>query len=491
MSSTDEKCDGLNSSLLRQVLIALAVALVSAAAGTHTTIPAVLIPALSSNTSRPYLSETQSTWFASMHALSAMVGSVAGGWLVHYLGPRCVLLFTSLPQLAGWVVMSIAPNFTILMVGRVLVGVCCGICLNASQVYLGEAASPELRGRLVCLSGLLNSLGCLLSYITGYLLPWRWVPLAPIAFFVLPGMISLMFGVPESPYWLMARHKRQQALLSLTKLRNNQQLAKREVELLSTHIEAQQPPLGLQQIFAQIRQVTVLVPLLSLCALFVCRVFSGIMPLIVYAVSIFEQLGDGPGETVVNAYESALIIGVVRLFDSLASVLYVSDRFGRRPLLMISGFVCAAATSCLGGFLLLRHHKPDWQVWSYLGWLPLFLMVVFLMSFDLGFARTGWVLQSELLPTRVRSAFSGLTVCTHFTSSFISVFVFPSLLKQLTIGGVFLLFSLFSCLGSMIVFLLIPETKHKRLEEIEEFYNRRFGRKLCHDPEEDKQDTKL
>ncbi|XP_037088039.1 facilitated trehalose transporter Tret1-2 homolog [Pollicipes pollicipes] len=455
--------------LLRQVLIGVTVASFSGCQGAHTTVPAVLLPQLMTNGSDIPLTMQQGTWFASMHSLSALAGSALAGVLVHHLGPRRVLQLQALPCIAGWLLMALAYNFPMLMVARCLIGSSCGVAMSAVQVYLGESSSPHIRGRMVCISGLMISLGLLVSYVSGFLLPWRWVPVAPVIVFIMPNAIGLFF-VPESPYWLLGRNRREHARQSLRVLRGDDDVAERELQLITAASKARQKPLTMRELGREMRKLSVLAPFLTITALFVLRIMTGVATVMTYAVVIFQGTGSALG-----SYESAILIGCVRAFDSVCCVLYVSDRFGRRPLLMFSGIGCSLAALGMAAFIFARDQAPLWPGWQRISWLPLPLILMFTVAFDYGFARTGWVVHSEILPNRIRSALSGVTLLIHNLSTFVSVFSFPYIRETLTLAGSFCIFAFFSLLGLLLTIFFIPETKNKRLEAIEAFYVKRFG----------------
>ena len=74
---------------------------------------------------------------ASAHMLSAAVGCTLGGVAVHHLGPRRVLLLQALPTIAGWLMMTLATSYPLLLTGRFLVGFFTGMSLGAGQVRGG------------------------------------------------------------------------------------------------------------------------------------------------------------------------------------------------------------------------------------------------------------------------------------------------------------------------------------------------------------------
>ena len=341
---------------------------------------------------------------------------------------------------------------------------------NSFQVYRGEVASPQIRGRLVCISGVFDNLGAVLFYVTGYLLPWRWVPAAPVILFLVPSTLGMLL-VPESPYWLVGRKKEQLARRSLRKLRGDPAVAERELEIVSEACKSRQKALSFRELTTEMRKLPVLAPFLTITALFVLRVLSGNIAVITYTVIIFQETGSA-----LDAYQSSILLGCVRTFNAVCCVLYVSDRFGRRSLLMFSGIGCTLTSLGMAAFLFARDQAPLWPGWQHISWLPLPLILLFIVAFEYGFARTGWVVHAEIFPTRVRSALSGFGVLVHYVSGFVAALSFPYIRAACTLAGAFCTFAFFSFLGLLLTIFFIPETKNKRLETIEAFYVQRFSR---------------
>lgn len=249
-------------------------------------------------------------------------------------------------------------------------------------------------------------------------------------------------------------------------------MVEQELQIISEACKSRQKALTWSELGRELRNPAVLAPFLTMEVLFLFRVFSGISAILNYAVVIFQEAGSP-----LNAYLSAVVIGAVRAINSVTCVLFVSDRFGRKTLLLFSGVGCTVVALSLCAFLVGRDHHPGWHGWDSISWLPLPLLVMWIIAFDYGFARMGWVVHSEILPGRVRSGLSGVGVFTHYMANFLSVFSFPYIRGACTLGGAFGVYSIFSFLCLLLVVFFLPETKNQRLETIETFYLNKFGKK--------------
>lgn len=94
-------------------------------------------------------------------------------------------------------------------------------------------------------------------------------------------------------------------------------------------------------------------------------------------------------------------------------------------------------------------------------------ILLFIVAFHYSLGPILWVLFSEIFPTGVR----GVAIPVFaFISSMVSYFVqqfFPWLLNNLGAADVFLFYALSGIVGFVFLYKLLPETKHKTIEEIE------------------------
>ena len=134
-----------------------------------------------------------------------------------------------------------------------------------------------------------------------------------------------------------------------------------------------------------------------------------------------------------------------------------TDKYGRRTLLVISGSGMA-----LSLFLVAISFEAG-------DILPITLtgICLFMGTFSLGFGPLTWVVASEVFPLHVRGAAMGLSTFVNRITSGIITSTFLSMSNALTPGGSFFLFGTVSVLSVIFVWLLLPETHGRTLEEIE------------------------
>jgi SP family galactose:H+ symporter-like MFS transporter len=158
----------------------------------------------------------------------AAIGAAAAGQLSDRVGRRRVILGAGLLFIAGAVISAVAQDVTILLIGRLLVGIAIGVASMLAPLYLAEISPAGDRGAVVSLNQLCITGGILVSYLVGFALAgaaggWRWM----LALGAVPGIILAagMLLLPESPRWLAGHGRLRDAEAVLQRLRGTADVA--------------------------------------------------------------------------------------------------------------------------------------------------------------------------------------------------------------------------------------------------------------------------
>lgn len=100
-----------------------------------------------------------------MAVAGAIVGAAIGGWANDKFGRRSAILMADFLFLLGAIIMAAAPNPSLLVVGRVFVGLGVGMASMTAPLYISEASPAKIRGALVSTNGFLITGGQFLSYL--------------------------------------------------------------------------------------------------------------------------------------------------------------------------------------------------------------------------------------------------------------------------------------------------------------------------------------
>jgi len=159
---------------------------------------------------------------ASAPTIGAVVGTGICSKFCDWFGRQKALVLSSLFYLAGGAVMWWSPDWWVLVCGRFVSGIAAGLVSAAVPTYIAECSEANLRGRLSTLPQLCISGGILLSYLVGLgamLRGWEWRNM--LAFSLVPATLQFfsVLTLPESPRWLLTKHKPAKAYRALRQLR--------------------------------------------------------------------------------------------------------------------------------------------------------------------------------------------------------------------------------------------------------------------------------
>jgi len=412
-----------------------------------------------------------SGWANSCALLGCLLGSVVTGGLSDRFGRKKLLVVSALLFAVSSVLTGWASTFTGFVLWRILGGVAIGMASNLSPMYIAEVAPANLRGRLVAVNQLTIVIGILAAQIANWLIAvklphavpdpatleavrqswnneygWRWmftaVTLPSLLFFV--GALL----IPESPRWLVKNGMAGPARRILAKIGGeaHADAAVRDIESTIAADEVQRVR------FRDLLEPKLRKILLVGVALAVLQQWSGINSIFNYAEEIYRSAGYGISDILFNI----VITGAINLVFTLIAIGTV-DRFGRR-ILMLIGCAGIGVSHVLIGIAYALQLK---------GLSVLVFTLCALGCYGMSLAPICWVLISEIFPNRIRGAAISVAVSALWIACFILTFMFPILKDGIGMAKVFWLYAAICFAGFVFVYLRVPETKGKTLEQIE------------------------
>jgi MFS transporter, SP family, xylose:H+ symportor len=401
--------------------------------------------------------------------IGCIIGGASAGFISKYLGRKNGLLIAAvaffISAIGAWKPEAFnvfgtedAYSFVIF---RIIGGIGVGIASMISPMYIAEIAPANIRGKLVSFNQFAIIFGMLLIYFVNYFIArqgdeqwlltegWRWM------FFsgVIPAGIFfiLLFFVPETPRYLVMKGKDEKALKVLKKISGTGNASKILQEIKSTTHERNVPWLsyGFFIIFIGIM-------------LSVFQQFVGINVVLYYASNIFRNMGSSTDSSLLQT----IIVGIVNLLFTVLAI-YTVDKFGRKPLMIIGSIGMAASMIALGFAFYFNA----------LGIAALIFMLIYTAAFAMSWGPVCWVLLSEIFPNSIRSALS-IAVAAQWIANWVVSLTFPVmndnvwLTNQFHHGFSYWIYGIMGILSALFMWKLVPETKGKTLEEIEQFWKK-------------------
>jgi SP family arabinose:H+ symporter-like MFS transporter len=472
------------------------------------------------------LTKLELGWAVASLTLSSTLAMLVAGPISDRVGRRTVLRFAAVLYAISALASAVAPNFTTLVIARMIGGLGVGASLILAPMYIAEISPPQLRGRMVSFNQLNIVIGISLAFFTNYwilqlgksdaswaqalkfdLYAWRWM----LSLEILPAILFFfgLFLVPKSPRWLIMKGRFDEAKKIMARFSNTEN-ADAEIEAIKLSLDAD----GQQEAgrFADLLHPALRLVLTIGIVVAILQQITGINAVFFYAPMIFEQSGFGTD----SAFVQAIFVGLTNLAFTVLAILFI-DKLGRRPLLMFGvagialsmfvlsyGFKSASYTlvpseikslelvdpasfseitqktfeeervflSALAEIVgpeLVQNNKSDIinHSISVNSMLILIALLAFVASFAISIGPVMWVLFSELFPNRIRGIAISFVGLINSAVSFLVQWVFPWELDRLGSAMTFLIYGLFAIVGFVFIVKVIPETKGKTLEELE------------------------
>lgn len=409
-----------------------------------------------SGTVEPLIKEISTetfSWIAACLPLGAFAGSMFAGAVANAFGRQRTLASLAPPMLLAWLLLLCVDSPLLLVLGRLLAGVAFGILSVVAGMYVSEIASPSVRGTLGAFFQLQITVGLLVGGLTGKLadpahIAYAAMPL-PVVFF------GLIWFMPESPVFLLSRGQSERARASLQWLRGDQYDVAQEVASIRHSImESQQSKASAKDLFTSRVATKGLVVALGLMG---AQQLSGVNAVIFYTSKIFEKAGS-----TMSASDCSIVVFVVQVLATFLSML-LADRAGRRVLLLLSSSVL---TVCLAMLAVYYHIQGSGHDMNGVTWLPLATVAVFFVMFSLGLGPLPWCVVSEVFSPSTKGPASSIACGANWLMAFTVTKFFPNLEALVQMSGAFFIFTAIAALGTAFIFLVVPETKGKTLEQI-------------------------
>lgn len=412
-------------------------------------------------------SEQARGWANSCALLGCLAGALLVGGISDKFGRKRLLFLSALLFAVSSVLTGWATTFQWFVIWRMLGGTAIGMASGLSPMYIAELAPAHLRGRLVAINQLTIVIGVLAAQVINWLIArpvpdnatadlireswnglyaWRWMFTAVAA----PSLVFLVGSllIPESPRWLVKNGRSALAGDILARI-GGRDYATAEVRHIQNTLAREE----IQHVrFGGLLDASMLKILVVGVVLAVLQQWSGINVIFNYAEEIFREAGYGVSSILFNI----VITGVVMLVFTLIAIQTV-DRFGRRALMLV-GCAGIGLFHTLIGLCYQLHLK---------GLIVVVPVLATIACYSFSLAPVTWVLISEIFPNRIRGAAVAVAVSALWIACFILTYTFPLLNNALGPAQTFWLYAVICVAGCIYIFLRVPETKGKTLEEIE------------------------
>lgn len=319
-----------------------------------------------------------------VNSAGAVVGCLTSAWTADAFGRKRTMQLGCAILVVGGALCSGSISIGMFLAGRVIAGIGAGILAVCVPMYQGEVSTPETRGAMMCVTGIMYAFGYTAAAWMGFAcfffpadsphatFAWRF----PLSLQCVPPIVLLAGSnfIPFSPRWLLSKDRREEAFEIVKRLHAkptdpDHVAARQEFYLIEKQFEMDKHfkprPFEIFRTPANRRRSLVAILLM------VGDQFLGIYVMTNYGVLIYASLGlTGFKPLLLNAcWTTFTIIGNIWTF-------FFVDRFGRRNLLLIGAcgctsaliFLCALTATYLGTTNAAGLNAGVFFIWYYIVW---------------------------------------------------------------------------------------------------------------------------
>ncbi|KAJ5908416.1 hypothetical protein N7495_001098, partial [Penicillium taxi] len=395
------------------------------------------------------------------------------GWLSDplndYLGRKGTIFLAALFSLIAPIGSAFTQHWGQLVAARILLGIGMGLKEVTVPVYSAENAPTNIRGGLVMSWQVWTAFGIFMGTCANLTvantgdIAWRlqlgsaFIPAVPLVFGI--------WACPESPRWLIKKGRHIKAYKSLLRLRNSPLQAARDLFMIHIQLEEEKTILVASG-FAKTNNMFVrfgelfTVPRLrratqASAVAMISQQICGINIIAFYSSTIFQMAGANN----IGALLASFGFGFINFIFAWPAV-WTIDTFGRR------------------GLMLFTFPQMCWSLLAagFCFWIPksssahLALVAFFIYIFDAfyspGAGPIPFTYSAEVFPISHREIGMAWAVATNNSWASVLSFTFPYMLRALTPQGAFAFYAFLNMVALALIFLFMPETKQRSLEEL-------------------------
>ncbi|KAK9455666.1 general substrate transporter [Dipodascopsis uninucleata] len=432
--------------------------------------------------------------------LGAWVGALANGYIADRFGRKLCVVIAVFVFIIGVIVQACANAPSYILGGRFITGMGVGSLSMIVPLYNAELAPAEIRGALVGLQQLSITFGIMVAYWIGYGTNYiggtgdsqskaAW--LVPICIQIVPAAI-LGIGIifmPQSPRWLMNEGRSEECLKTISRIRSadvdSELVILEYLEIKAQYLFDKETS---QAMFPQyqddsfgsrfklayhsylrlvtdrsLRKRTVIAVLVMMF-----QQWTGINAILYYAPFIFQDLGLTGNTTSLLA---SGVSGVVMFLATIPAVLWV-DQLGRKPVLITGAIgmgICHFIVAGISGSF-----ENSWSTHTAAGWVAVVFVWIFNIHFGYSWGPCAWVVISEVFPLGVRAKGISIGASSNWLNNFAVGMATSDMLANMRFGT-YIFFGIFSIGGALYVYFVVPETKGRTLEEMDELFDDENG----------------
>lgn len=394
--------------------------------------------------------------------VGALVASLIVGRVGDIIGRRKTILYGALIFVIGGAFQTFATSMAVMIIGRIISGVGVGFLSTIVPVYQSEISPPHNRGKLACIEFTGNIVGYASSVWVDYGcsfissdMSWR----LPLFLQCIMGTLLLLgsFIIAETPRWLLDNDYDEEGMVVIANLHGGgdvfNPVARQEFRDIKQSVLIQR--LEGERTYAEMWRKYKKRVLIAMSSQAFAQL-NGINVISYYAPLVFEQAG-WVGR---NAILMTGINGIVYVLSTIPPW-YLTDRWGRRPILLSGSLIMAFALSMISVFMYLDL--------SYTPTMVVIFVIIFNAFFGYSWGPIPWLYPPEIMPLSVRAKGASLSTASNWAFNWLVGEVTPVLQESIK-WRLYLVHAFFCVCSFFLVYFVYPETMGVQLEDMDSLF---------------------
>ncbi|KAJ5580823.1 general substrate transporter [Penicillium hetheringtonii] len=419
-----------------------------------------------------YPNDSEEGIIVSCYNLGCLLGCLINFFIGEFLGRRKTIWLAMGVVIVGAILQTTAFTVPHLIIGRLVTGAGTGLKTSTVPMYQAEMCEGKTRGRLISSEVLFTAVGIVVAYwfdfgmsFVGGPIAWR-LPIAMQIVFAI-FVIVLVFGLPESPRWLMNHCQEKEAIEVLCAVYDKQEheeyiVKERQAIVSAIELETNASKKSFWSIFRNDEVKTGQRVLLAWGMQLMNQV-GGINLVVYYVPTVLKQ------NVGLDSQLSQILGGCIQIMFMLGSLLpaFMLDRMGRRRTMMIGSFglgVCMMMVAAL----LSQVDKPNGTSYASASVSFFFL---FMLIHGMSINSVPWVYVPEILPLEARTKGTAIGVSSNWLWNFTVVMITPVIINRIQ-WKAYLIFMITNFVFIPVVYFFYPETGNLRLEDVDLIFSR-------------------
>ncbi|WP_299303947.1 sugar porter family MFS transporter [uncultured Brachybacterium sp.] len=409
---------------------------------------------------------------------SALLGCAVGAWFAGTLSNRYgripVMVIAATLFFISAIGSGLAFGVWDLIIWRVVGGLGVGAASVIAPAYIAEVAPARFRGRLGSLQQLAIVLGIFVALLSNALIAntaggaaesfwfgvaaWRWM-------FMIEALPAAIYGImalflPESPRYLIGKGELDRASKVLYDFTGELDV-NLKIEQIRKTLERERKE-SLRDLLGGRFGLKPIVWLGILLSLF--QQLVGINVIFYYSTTLWQSVGFDESQALLTS----TITSVMNIVATIIAILLV-DRVGRRLMLLVGSAGMAVSLGLMALAFSFGEVAAGTETitlpdpWSTVA---LISANAFVMFFGTTWGPLVWVLLGEIFPNKIRASALAVAAAAQWGANWAVSASFPAL-SNIGLTFAYGIYAAFALLSLVFVFLWVPETKDRELEDMD------------------------